>query len=354
MSLREYDEMDTAGLGDGPTFKLGRLAPREGRPPAIRFGDYLRTVRSPPPAAVDYAAKAMPSLSRVYLNDQLGDCVIAGKGHMVGLWTGNESGTPVVGTDAEIAAQYRSICGPGDNGCVIRDVLDVMASRGLILAGVAHKIDGYVSLDWTSTLEVRTALFLFGSFSIGLSLPAAWHSSPNNGTWDVTNTGIVGGHDVTAVGYNSTGVVISTWGGLRTITWAAFASRRWIDECYLPLSPDWYAKANLSPSGLDVAGLKAALAAIGSGTIPPIDPPTPPPVPPTPPPVPPPTPPPPAPPPVPPPAPPVIPGLTLQQAIAAVVRGIESGRPYGPLNVAAKTEARAIAALKAAWPPGAA
>jgi hypothetical protein len=324
--------MNLVTLHDGSTVKLGRIAPKS-RPNVLRFATYL-TGATPPPESVDYTVKAKASIAHMYLNDQYGDCVIAGKGHAIGVWTGNATGTPVVGTDQEIYSAYQGICGRGDNGCNIAAVLDYMKSNGLMLGGQRHKIDGYVAIDWTNEIEVKVALYLFGALTIGCSLPSAWASSGD--IWDITNTRIVGGHDVTVVGYNSQGAIISTWGSLRTITWPAFTSQRWLDECYAMLSPDWYSNNNLAPSGVDVEQLKADLEKLGGGTIPPIDPnPTPNP----------------DPNPTPNPTPtPVVVGLTLDQAVKAVVDGINNGAPYGMFNVASKVANAAVEALKAAWP----
>src|SRR5205814_2031910 len=99
------------------------------------------------PASVDWSAKAMASISRVYLNNQYGDCVIASAYHQEGIWSGNETGTPVLGTDQEVLAMYHRICGPGDNGCNIAEVLDYTKRTGLPFNGVIKKIDAYVSVD---------------------------------------------------------------------------------------------------------------------------------------------------------------------------------------------------------------
>src|SRR5262249_14581023 len=107
--------------------------------------------------------------------------------------------------------------------------------------------------------------------------------------WGITNSGIVGGHDVCAVGYDDKGVQICTWGGLVTITWDAFLSPRWIEECYAELSPDWYGSDKLAPNGRDAATLKVDLEKRSRGVMPDPGPgpqPPPPPQPPTPPPVP--------------------------------------------------------------------
>lgn len=262
---------------------LGRIRPKA-PPQVLRLASYLQDFRGVPPASVDFSAKALNALSRMYLNDQYGDCVIAGKYHQVGIWTGNESGAPVLGTDGEVLSSYHTICGPGDNGCNISEVLDYFRSNGLTVNGQKHKIDGYCAVDGSNELEVQTALYLFGSLTLGLNLPGSWANNAKPGfVWDVTHDRTVGGHDVCACGYNAQGVQICTWGMIGTITWAAMADKNIVEEIYTQLAPDWYAKASVSPLGIDAATLKADLAKLGGGTIPPLPDPVPPPDPPVPP-----------------------------------------------------------------------
>jgi hypothetical protein len=313
---------------------LGRIRPKA-RPQCLHLASYLLTRGAmPPPASVDYGAKAATSINRMYLNDTYGDCVIAGKAHELGVWSANDadSGGVVLATDQEIYRQYESICGPGDNGCVITDVLDVMKEKGFIAGGKAYPIDGYVAVDWTNKLEVQVALYLFGALTLGINLPEAWTEGGDGSTWDVTNTGIVGGHDVTAFGYDSRGVWIATWGGRRLITWAAFTSSRWIEECYAQLAPLWYGNDKLAPCGVDAHALKADLELLGSGTIPSIDPTPVPPL------------------PVPPPSPPVPPSppapvnpnysgtATLSGNIHMPFGGTQQVTFTGPVNLAPSTQ----------------
>lgn len=281
------------GSGREKQMKLGRLRPKavvdagdctivvtsDGRHKAVMKLDafYDKAEDSnPPPASIDYATKSMPSIKRVYLNDQYGDCVIAGKYHAVGIWSGNDTPNVVLGTDQEVLNSYHTICGPGDNGCNITDVLDYFRNTGLKFGGVVHKIDGYVSIDWTNKLMVMVALDLFGGATIGINLPDAWTCTDCD--WTTTNTRIVGGHDVRCIDYNERGVRIATWGGIVTILWDAFMSKKWIEEMYVELAKDWYNDDNLSPNGIDVQALKDALSKLGGGTVPPLGPPTPPPV----------------------------------------------------------------------------
>lgn len=247
--------------------KLGRLAPKP-NVKVLKFKSYYNQNKdvSPPPLTVDYSPKAMSAISQMYLNDTLGDCVIADSYHGMGIWTGNSSGVPVIASNAEVQNSYTAICGPGDDGCIITDVLTSSQVKGLLAAGNVHKIAGYVAVDWTNKLEVMVALDIFGGLCVGVNLPNAWTIAP--GTWDVTTTAIVGGHCIRAVGYNAQGVQICTWGQICTITWTAFMSITWVEELYACLSPDWYSQGNLAPNGIDATTLAADLASLGNGTIP--------------------------------------------------------------------------------------
>lgn len=259
------------------------------------------------------------------------NCVIAGKGHAVGVWSGNSNdGNPVLATDQEILSAYRTICGPSDQGCNITAVLDYMKSHGIVMGGKAQKIDAYVGIDWTSPDEVKAAIYLFGGLCLGINLPSAWEQSDD--IWDVTNTRIIGGHDVEAVGFNAQGVIIATWGGLRTITWAAFTSHNWLDECYAMLAPQWYENNNLAPCGVNVIDLQADLDKLGNGNIPDINP---------------------TPGPTPGPNPTPGPGpkpFTLVEAIAAVQNGIDNGGPYGTTDdIVHLIKSAAVRSLVDAW-----
>lgn len=280
-------------LKNGMQVKLGRIKPTT-PPKAVRlenFWDRRRALRGLP-EHIDYWTKAAASIRRMYLNNQLGCCVISGKMHQLGVYSANERGPEriILATDAEVKSQYEGICGRGDNGCYITAVLDTWRTKGLVANGKAYKLDGYASVNARNLVLLRTAIHIFGSVTFGIDLPASWLNTDDGELWDVTPSGSVGGHDVCAVGYDARGVVISTWGGVRTITWAALESGRYIDECYVQLSPDWYNDDGVAASGFDVAGLRKALEDFANGVMPddptPVPGPTPPPPGPTPPPAP--------------------------------------------------------------------
>ncbi len=259
-------------LPDGRTFCLGMVSPKS-PPQVLRFKMYRTLLATtPPPAVVNYGQKAASSLARMYLNDREGCCVISGETHQIGVVTGNDSPVCVVATDAEIQQMYNLLkAGPGDSGCIITDVLNYKKSHGMLAAGKAHKIDGYVAVDLTNRVEVQVATYLFGGITLGLNLPGAWSSSARPGfTWDNTNSPPVGGHEIVAYGYNGIGVLVSTWGMTGTVTWAALANTSIFTEGYAQLSPEWYGSDKLAPCGVDASTLAADLAKLGGGVIPPI------------------------------------------------------------------------------------
>jgi hypothetical protein len=285
----------TITLNDGQVVRLGRTAPKKiidvGRfryivkddnsqvvvPRLSYFYDRADDVAAPPDT-IDYSQKAMASVKRMYKNDALGDCCLAMVWHSIGVWTANET-TEVQATDAEVVKGYHDTCGGGDNGCIVVDVMDQW-KRGYQGGGGNHIIDDYVAVDHTNKLLVQVAQDLFGALQIAASLPSGW--TQTNTVWDDRSSGMVGGHCFPGLGYGANlhdakgspfsadGICCSTWAGLVLITWPAFQSRKWVEEVYAPLAPDWYQANNLAPNGVDVTALRAALTAIRNGQIPPL------------------------------------------------------------------------------------
>src|SRR5476649_2883722 len=94
----------------GRSVKFGRRRPADLGPHAeLRI--YLDTkALPPPPATFDYSTAAKRSLNNVYLNDQLGDCVIAGGAHVRGVTSGG-AGHLVMFSTSDIVKMYSAIGG---------------------------------------------------------------------------------------------------------------------------------------------------------------------------------------------------------------------------------------------------
>lgn len=255
-------------------FKMGRKRP-VARCPQFSLGNYLMRSLSPPPASVNYTADAMKAIGEMYLNNELGDCVIAGIGHVVGVMTGNAGEKPVLYTNKQIIALYSAIGGyvPGDpstdKGCDEQTALNYWQQHGAP-AG-SHQIAGWMGVNGADPTEFQTALWLFENLYFGLELPDAWvNPEPNASgfTWDVAgDPDPNNGHCVVGVGYNAQGVTIATWGMTGLITNAAiakYATQVGSGELYTVVSQDSLNKAmNKAPSGFDWSQLIADFNSMG-------------------------------------------------------------------------------------------
>lgn len=260
-------------LGTTGVPPLGRKPPRADKK-VLRLGFYvdpekLAEAVAQLPDEIDFTKNANESLSRVYLNDQFGDCVIAGKYHTCGMMDASDGAPVRTGPDSEVKSQYVRICGPNDAGCVITDVLDECVAGRFMVGGKPFPVDGYCKLDWTNKDLARVAMYLLGPLTLGINLPNDWTTK---NVWDVTSSRIVGGHDVSTAGYNANGPTISSWGRIFQMTWAAFISKKWLEECYALLSPEWYGSDKLNEFGISADALKADMDLLKQGRIPEINP----------------------------------------------------------------------------------
>lgn len=252
------------------------VAPSAGRR-MLKLADYMKLAALPtPPTSLDLTSAAATPLANVYGNDSLGDCVIAGYYHVKGVETGNATpGGAFVATDAQILADYSAIGGyvPGDastdQGCDEVTALDHWHDPG---DQAGTKIAGYVLLDATNVQELQIALDLFGNHYFGVELPDAWISPFPSGpgfTWDVAgDPDPNNGHCFIGAGYDTSGVLIDTWGMIGKLTYAAvakYAAAANGGQVYAILTPDQLAAGQTkAPNGIDWTALQSDLASLGS------------------------------------------------------------------------------------------
>lgn len=172
-------------------------------------------------------------LSQVFLNNKLGDCVIAARARRIGLLTGNAKGTPCVYTDQDIITEYERVGGykPGDptsdNGCDPT----VSADDGVKLGYIDGSKDlGWVAVNASNWHEVMVANFITnGACDLSMALPDAWigNQTPrmNGDIWDVAGEpNLENGHNVAVVDHDAQkGLLVDTWGLLVWVTPAAVA-----------------------------------------------------------------------------------------------------------------------------------
>jgi hypothetical protein len=234
--------------------------------PHFFLRDYLRPGAISAPSACDYSAAAATSLGDIYLNQQLGDCVIAAGYHMLGVETGN-AGDLFIANDAQIIADYSAIGGynpnnpSSDQGCDEVTALNYWCNKGF---ADGSKLYGWLAADASSKLEIQSAIYLFENLIITMELPDQWITpttpTASGFTWDVDGPSDQNnGHCVTGIGYNPSGVKIATWGLLGVLTYEAIAqycTQANSGGLYVVLTPDQLARGQAkAPNGVDWATL---------------------------------------------------------------------------------------------------
>jgi hypothetical protein len=219
----------------------------------------------------------------MYDNDTLGDCVIAGMAHVVGVLTGNAGAPPFLYTKDQIIALYGAIGGyvPGDpstdQGCDEQTALNYWENNGAWPPnstppdGDSHRIAGWMAVDAADPSEYRIALWLFENLYFGMELPDEWVNptpSASGFVWDAaSDPDPNNGHCVAGVGYTAAGVTIDTWGMTGLLTDAAvakYASLKANGALYTVVSQDAINKASQkAPNGFDWSQLIADFDSMG-------------------------------------------------------------------------------------------
>jgi len=219
-----------------------------------------------PPEECSYAAPAQASLRNIYLNDQLGDCVIAGGYHIVGTETAN-AGNPFLATKDQIIADYSAIGGyvvgdsNTDNGCNLTTALDYWTKNGF---ANGTKLTAWARVNSSNVREMQLAIYLFENLYLGMGLPDAWvHPMPsgNKFVWDVAGESNPDqGHCIMSNGYSKIGLDVDTWALEGTLTYGAsdkYARPGGGGEMYVLLTPDQINRTNQrAPNGFDFATLE--------------------------------------------------------------------------------------------------
>jgi hypothetical protein len=248
----------------GRFFKMGRKRPIA-RGPRLSLKNYIKMRMPPPPAECDYTEKAGPILKQILGNDRLGDCTAASAFHIAGTMLAN-AGTPITwGTVSQVVPFYSATGGyidgkeSTDNGANEVTVLNYWQNYGLLSDG-SHRILAWAAVDASNHDEIANAIWLFENVYCGIELPDAWVNPvpiSSGFKWDLAGAANSdNGHAFPGLGYDSSGVKISTWGMTGTVTWPAihrYAGRAFGGELYTVLSVDAIERASQkAPNGLDI------------------------------------------------------------------------------------------------------
>lgn len=240
--------------------RLGKNEPKHD-PRTLRLATYL-TAKPKAPATCDYLSAEGPQFGMM-LNDTLGDCTCAAKGHGEQVWSKHGSGTEVTVSDQDVLAAYERLgYNPSDpstdQGAVCLDSLNDWRTNGI----GGHRIEAFAQVDHTDLDMVKFAIATFGFVYMGFALPVSaqeqkvwrrkWGADAAPGSW--------GGHCVIIPRYNAWRFTCITWGERKDMTKRFF--REYADEAYVAISSEWLSAAGESPEGLNVDQLRADLALV--------------------------------------------------------------------------------------------
>src|ERR1017187_345651 len=136
----------------------------------VKLGTYLAPTLPVPPPAVSWSKQI--SSWGVMLNDQLGDCTIAGCGHAVQTWSAN-LGNEITVSDSTVLAAYEAWDGYNpadpstDQGGIELDVLNNWKQNSL----AGHALLAFATVNLANLSQLRSAISLFGGLYIGVGLP---------------------------------------------------------------------------------------------------------------------------------------------------------------------------------------
>lgn len=269
MTLRVHHNHDKSR-----SFVMGRRKPVS-LGPHMRFRNYLRRHMPLAPEECDYTPAAMPALDKIYLNDQLGCCVISGMAHIIGLVTANAGLPPFLFTDQQIVDEYGVVGGydpsnpSSDQGCDEQTALNSWFKSGFPPG--SHQIAGWMTVNAADPQEYRLAMWLFENLFFGVGLPDAWISpvpSASGFVWDVNGpSDPQNGHCFIGCGHSQKGITLSTWGMTGLLTDAAvanYASHNSGGGLYVIVTKDSLNKASQkAASGFDWSQLCADFDSLG-------------------------------------------------------------------------------------------
>lgn len=246
-------------------YRLGRL-PEDRSKPRLTLTPHL-TAPPPPPSADWYShVRAWGVLG----NQDWGDCVFAGNGHIIEQQTALGEGTEITITDAQALAEYSRVTGfnpaagppgsnPTDQGALIQDGLADLRKNGL----AGQKIAAFARVNEADETELKTALAELGAVSLGVNLPQSAMDQFDAGQpWTVIpdDGGILGGHCIIAAGYDQQHVYIVSWGRVVPVAWDWL--RAYCEEAWAVVSAMWAGRGGKDPEGVDLRGLGAQFAAL--------------------------------------------------------------------------------------------
>ena len=191
-------------------------------------------------------------------NNIYGCCAFASRTAMLLTWTTLAQG-PIRLNTAETLADYAQATGfnpktgANDNGTILLDALNMWRREGFNRdTQTRDYLTAYAAIDHKDHDAVRRAIYVLGGVYLGIQVPK--YLMELEGDWAYepgADWTLVGGHCIAALGYDSFGPRIFTWGSTRRMSWELWDAI--VDEAYGLISrEDWLTRHGKTTIGLDV------------------------------------------------------------------------------------------------------
>jgi hypothetical protein len=224
----------------------------------------------PVPLTADVDRATQVTSWPMYLNDQLGDCTVAGAGHMFAAMSVYAGNPEPLFSDEVITATYSAVSGyvPGDpstdNGADMQTVLQYLKTTGMTdTAGTTHQVAGYALFsDPSAEMLLGQVLNLFGTVYVGIDCPQSAEQQFADGVpWTyVPGSAAAGGHCIVLQHRYPAGAEVDidefvTWGALQRANFGF--TGHYAAEAYAVVSQDWIDVNGTSITGFDLQQLLA-------------------------------------------------------------------------------------------------
>ncbi len=221
----------------------GRFPYRLGRKPklfdrrTLRLASYLRPELPAAPPSLDIAEGI--SAWGMLANDRYGDCTCAAAAHMEMVWS-RIAGQPKDFTDEQVLDLYNRCNNGADDGANELFVLNEWRHNGL----GGSKIYAFAEVPPADIALVRQAAYIFSGLYLGVALPVTAQAQIQaQQPWDVVANGPSaqawswGGHAVSIIAYDDSGLTCVTWGRLQRMTWGFW--QQYVEEAWAIIPEDF-------------------------------------------------------------------------------------------------------------------
>lgn len=211
--------------------KFGLRPTPHGQQLALDVADFMDVTQLPPLPTGDFGHLSLVTKPLgMYMNDQLGDCVVAGSQHETRLWVAEGTGSDTVVFDDTCTVKNYNLLGnyvdgdpDTDQGCDMVRAAQLRIRDGIIDAnGNTHKLGIALQLQPGNWEQLQYAAYYFDGVGVGILVTPAMQTAFQNGQpWDVSQfnpNDVEGGHYVPCVGRKDGNALMVTWGEGQELT----------------------------------------------------------------------------------------------------------------------------------------